>query len=284
MRECYPNCREQSGGALNIFAALKSMGQTALDAYTSPLGTAVRNLLPDSDENARPSFPGEKHAILKLPNGKWGTASFMGPGTALVERLERGDPPRTETDKISRAHDLRYTLATSMDEIRHADNMMIKKTDDAQQRKADHMANIVQANAIRAKKAAEDLGVLDQAAFANYTNLTMAERGYTEPQVQLMKSELEKMEQEGYGKLKPGDRLKLKVIKDIARKNKKLHQILNTKPNHGSPTDQAAAALIELAERAGRESIDAKISDPENIGKTAFEIMRALKRSPKKKM
>jgi hypothetical protein len=282
MRECHPSCREQSGGSTNIFTKLKSLGQTAVDAYTSPLGTVVRNMLPDSDENARPSYPGEKHSILKLPNGKWGTANYMGPGTRLVERLERGDPPRTETDKISRAHDIRYTLAKSLDEIRHADNMMIRKTDDAQAQRADHMANIVQANAIRLKKAAEDLAVLDKSQFANYTNLTMAERGYTEPQVELMKTELQKMEQEGYGKLKPGDRLKLKVIKDIARKNKKLHQILNTKPNHGSPTDQAAAALIELAERAGRESIDARISDPENIERTAFEILRALKRAPKK--
>jgi hypothetical protein len=38
----------------------------------------VLNLIPPSDESARPSYPGERHALLKLPNGKMGIANYMG--------------------------------------------------------------------------------------------------------------------------------------------------------------------------------------------------------------
>ena len=48
------------------------------DAYTGEIGTAIRNALPSSDDTARPGFPGEKHAILQLPNGKYGVANYMG--------------------------------------------------------------------------------------------------------------------------------------------------------------------------------------------------------------
>lgn len=40
--------------------------------------TAVKNVLPSSDSNARYQYPGEKHAILKLGNGKFGTANYSG--------------------------------------------------------------------------------------------------------------------------------------------------------------------------------------------------------------
>lgn len=57
---------------------LKKGAEMAIDAYGSELGTTVKNLLPSSDETGRPAYSGERHAILQLPNGKYGMANYMG--------------------------------------------------------------------------------------------------------------------------------------------------------------------------------------------------------------
>ncbi len=36
------------------------------------IGTNLLNRIPNSDDTGRPLFQGEKHALLKLPNGKMG--------------------------------------------------------------------------------------------------------------------------------------------------------------------------------------------------------------------
>ena len=267
-----------AGIAMDVFNAIKTYAPQIQSLYTSELGTAVRNMLPDADDNARPGFPGEMHVPLVLSNGKTGQANFMGPGTKVLQRIERGDPPRTEVDKISRAHDLRYTLAQSMEDIRDADNRMISKVDEAQAQGKDATQNIVLANAIRAKAFAEDIGALDKEAFARNTSRTYEERGYNEEQVGTLKAELGKMEQEGYGKIRPGDKLKMKVIKDIARRKKKnLNEVLGTKEYQGSPEEQAIASLMELSHKANKKYKTAKLTDPENTDLTSFEILRHLK-------
>ena len=75
--------------------------------------SSIKNAIPHSDSNARAGYPGENHAILKLPNGMPGIANFMGPGTQVVKRLQRGDPPRTASDKTAMRHDIDYGLATT---------------------------------------------------------------------------------------------------------------------------------------------------------------------------
>jgi hypothetical protein len=56
-------------------------------------------------------MPGERHVLLKMPDGSNQFASFMGPGTNVMARLKRGDHGKTEADEIARAHDIRYSLA-----------------------------------------------------------------------------------------------------------------------------------------------------------------------------
>ena len=73
-------------------STLKRGAEMLSDAYSSELGTSLRNALPSSDSSARPGYAGEKHAILKLSNGKYGVANYMGPHTNLLERLRKGDP------------------------------------------------------------------------------------------------------------------------------------------------------------------------------------------------
>ena len=55
-----------------------SYASKASDFYGSKPATYLKNLLPNADETGRPSYPGERHAILKLPNGRMGTANYMG--------------------------------------------------------------------------------------------------------------------------------------------------------------------------------------------------------------
>ena len=62
-------------GAKILFDNKDAIANTAgniVDAFSGETGTALRNLIPDSDENARQGFVGEKHMILKLKNGKNG--------------------------------------------------------------------------------------------------------------------------------------------------------------------------------------------------------------------
>ena len=70
-----------------------------VDAYGSEIGNTIRNALPNSDDTGRPGFAGEKHAILKLPNGKYGVGNYIGPGTQIIQRLKRGDPASTPKPK-----------------------------------------------------------------------------------------------------------------------------------------------------------------------------------------
>lgn len=42
------------------------------------VAASISNAFPDSDENARNIFPGENHAIVQLPNDKFGRANFTG--------------------------------------------------------------------------------------------------------------------------------------------------------------------------------------------------------------
>lgn len=57
---------------------IKKGAEKAADFYGSELGKSIQNILPSSDETARDGFAGERHAILQLPNGKYGVANYMG--------------------------------------------------------------------------------------------------------------------------------------------------------------------------------------------------------------
>ena len=68
----------QSGEGLTDYATVenaKKFGIALVGAYSGETGTKVKNMIDPSDETARPSYQGEKHAIIKLPNGKMGIAN-----------------------------------------------------------------------------------------------------------------------------------------------------------------------------------------------------------------
>ena len=177
-----------------------------------PSTTDILNLIPGSDDTARPSYPGEKHAILKLNNGKYGVANYMGPGTQLEKRLIRGDPPRTLSDKVAMGHDSRYAVAKNQEAVAEADRIMIAKLKDMQKKRQDSNFNIQMGmRPIQAKMLAEKTGIIKPGRIATFGDVVDRK---------LVEGTISKLEQEGFGL--PGDMLKMKLLKTMKRKGKGL--------------------------------------------------------------
>lgn len=218
-----PEAEMEGMGFGDMIRKLMKNAPDISSAYSSNLGTDLKNLIPSSDATARPSFPGEKHAILKLPNGRPGIANYMGPGTNVIERLKRGDKGRTPADTVAKRHDIDYTLASGkstkeeqLKAVRQADNRMVNSLKDISSGKhgGDSRLNIQTGlRLIQAKKLGEDLGVLSRSKFAGpLETIPQAD------QVLLLNNQQE-LEQEGFGVELPGDALKSKLLKKMSRKN-----------------------------------------------------------------
>ena len=197
-------CAQCGSGLIDSIRASVGALKRIKNLATGDIGTAIRNALPDSDENARPGFPGENHAILKLPNGKFGVANYMGPGTQLVKRLKRGDPGRTMSDTVSMAHDSRYGLAKSQKDVASADRKMISKLKDMQKKRQDSKFNIqLGMKPIQAKMHAERLGLVKPGTIASFGDIAPGDRA-------LVSGNLSKLEQEGFGA--PGSKLRTRLL------------------------------------------------------------------------
>jgi len=201
---------------------IKKGAEMAVDAYGSELGTTVKNLLPSSDENARPAFVGERHAILQLPNGKYGMANYMGPGTQVIKRLKRGDPARTQSDKVAMRHDIDYAMAAGMKSkeaqtkaVRQADQRMVSSLNRISKNKGDARKNIFQGRRlIQGKMAAEDVGLLAKDKFVGDL------KPINDQDKVLLMSKRAGLAQEGYGldkSMLPGEALKMKLMKSMKR-------------------------------------------------------------------
>lgn len=180
--------------------------------YGSETGKRLLDYVPDSDENARPGFAGENHAILKLANGKAGVGNYIGPGTQVIKRVARNDPGRTPVDMLAMRHDIDYTIAAAEAKNknqllklgRKADLRMIAGTKRLEATKGDSRANILQAKAISAKVKAEDLGILSKDKFIGDLDKL------SDKDLILLKSKRAELTQQGYGN--PGEKLKHKLM------------------------------------------------------------------------
>jgi hypothetical protein len=106
---------------------------------------------------------GEFHAKLKNDKGALVDASYMGPGTDLMGRLQRGDQPVSRADMISQRHDMDYALAATARDpaiiahlTRRADIRMAKALAVEEKLEGDSMFNINTGRLILAKMKAED--------------------------------------------------------------------------------------------------------------------------------
>ena len=154
-------------------------GKKAINAYESQTAKDIINFLPNSDDTARSQYVGEKHSLLILQNYKPGFANYLGPGTHIIHRLEKNDPPRTYSDKVAKLHDINYALSTfepnkakQLKDIRDADALMINELRKGKERKLDNRINIeIGQRFIQSKVALEDIGVLHKDKFSGNLNM-----------------------------------------------------------------------------------------------------------------
>lgn len=231
---------EMSGeGFTDIIKNIYEKGKQIADGYSGELGTNIRNAIPASDNTARNGFVGEKHGILELSNGKYGIANYMGPGTNLKERLIRGDPPRTEVDKASMAHDIRYALAKKPDDIRNADKIMMSTVDKIERTRGDSIKNITQARLIKAKMIGEDLGVIRKDAFSG----DLSKKEINKDDETMLNNKLSNLS--GYGML-PGDALKMKLLKQIAKNKMKGSGLSTSRDLRNSYSLSGSGGMIDF--------------------------------------
>ena len=138
------------------------------------------------------------------------------PNTNLLERLKRGDPPRTAVDRASQAHDIRYALAKNTNDIRKADNIMMNAVDRISRNRGDNAKNIATARLIKAKIIGEDLGLIRKDAFSG----DLSKNVIADTDRSILMNKLGSLEQEGYGKMLPGDALKMKLLKQMVKEKK----------------------------------------------------------------
>jgi len=138
------------------------------------------------------------HQILYTGKGLLGIeqANFSGPGTQLTKRLKRGDKGKTYVDRIANLHDINYGLAENYNDIRNADNRMLRSLEKAKKEKLDYKLNIIPAEVgIKSKIFLEDkLGVPKE---------TFTEFGIdklTSEEIKLYKQKKTELEMEGFGK------------------------------------------------------------------------------------
>lgn len=128
------------------------------------------------------AYPKEHHTVQMTNNG-FKMASFMGPGTRILQRIKEGnDIPVSLSDGVAKNHDIDYALANNIEDttervkkIHEADLEMIRQMDILDKSKADYQFNIRQGKDLIALKIKlENLGVLGKEFFSGgkYMKLT----------------------------------------------------------------------------------------------------------------
>ena len=268
-------CEQAGCGFMDMAKKLYQTGQQLSEFSSGPVGTFVKNIIPSSDDTARPAFQGEKHAILRLSNGRMGIANFMGPSTQVIKRLQRGDPARTPSDMTAKMHDIQYALAQgakSKEEqlklVREADERMLRNLDRIEKAGTDSKFNTRQGKLILAKTKLEDAGILDPSKFAG------KRRDIPESENILLNKAKKELEMEGYGK--PADELKKKILKQIHAKKKTKKSGKGLNPSGGS-LDVLAVVKHVLP------FIAKQLNLPQSVFPTSeiMEIVSGMKGSPK---
>jgi len=159
--------------------------------FITDLGLSAIGGLTGVDNEINRLYPGEKHGILTLPDGRRAFAQYMGPSTQVTKRLLRGDPGLTNVDKASKAHDIRYSLAKNDYDIRRADRLMME----AVSKFPDNLLNKAQASLIKIKQGLDRLGFK--------VGSTYGSDELDDPRIlALYKTELGKLIRMGFGRAK----------------------------------------------------------------------------------
>ena len=164
---------------------------------------AVTNLFQNkANPLSTPTYPGEIRMPMKgdyAPEpfkGKRMLANFAGPGTHFLKRVKLGHQPVSLLDRISQAHDARYSLATTAEDVRKADLIFMQRIEKEKNNLHPNEYQIVK-HAFEAKMAAED----HKLARTQEAVLTQnVEDGYSNEDRKLMEGVLGTLIQKGEGK------------------------------------------------------------------------------------
>ncbi len=139
-------------------------GEQEGEGILSNISATISNAFPSNKDGlARPVEPGEHHQLLKLPKGGWGRANYSGPGTNLKKRLKPPQAqPRSHVDRIAMKHDVDYLTARTEQDIRRADQRMLRNLE----RSHDSKFNVIPAKmGIASKVKLEDAGLMKKDKF-----------------------------------------------------------------------------------------------------------------------
>lgn len=165
-----------------FYGALKSIADKALKV----------------DNSVNPLYEGEYHGILKLPNGSYVNAEYMGPGTRVDIRVPRGDKGLTPIDTESMAHDIRYNLSSTPEAIRAADNKFNEVIDRLRKEGKEDEFNLKQAELIKVKVFLEGNELIRKVIRKFNTRPTDIKNS---PELTAkLEAKLKELEQQGYGR------------------------------------------------------------------------------------
>lgn len=156
---------------------------------------------------------GELHALFVNEKGALTRAKFAGPGTDLVGNLKElmkanndnislavaDENFVSDADKVSLAHDIRYTVTKDPKEVREADRKFVNKLKDNMKKAGVFSPRVIFNNfgayaGVRGKMALEDLKLIKKGAFASGDISKLPEKDQ-----ELIKNTLAHLEMQGYG-------------------------------------------------------------------------------------
>jgi hypothetical protein len=185
---------------------------------------SIINSIPLGD-SSNTLFPGEMHLPLYTSEG-FKMGQFIGPKTNLITRLKRGDKGVSDVDRTAKRHDIEFTLAENIEQVRSADLKMLENLRKIRARGSDYSINISAAESgIENKLKGEMIGLLQQGSFSSKkgASLSITDR-------KLLLDNLKQLEQEGFGS---GVATKPASLKHKARAlyGSEIQHLLNNLPN-----------------------------------------------------
>ena len=168
--------------------------------YREQNGTGIIDRLANSILSTKENklMAGEKHQMIKMPDGRIAPAAYSGAGTQLEIRIRRGDKPLSYVDTTAQAHDLRYQLAKNETDIKVADEKMIRNLNKAKAENLDNMFNIRQAELIKLKYLLQDKFGLPTTWFTSFGLDSIKDPTI----IPIMQAKLKELEQSGFGRKK----------------------------------------------------------------------------------
>ena len=111
------------------------MGRLGPRAKTAS-STGRKRLLKKKKKQAGSGLDIQKWISKSGREWHWPGYQYMGPGTHLKKRLQRGDPGINRLDRIAKQHDIDYSRAKTLKDKHVADRKMIRAIDHLPGRKS----------------------------------------------------------------------------------------------------------------------------------------------------